>query len=67
MNEKAITEGVAETFSGWLWCREVTTCDLIESGIAKSFGSWLNTHSEELIEAIAERVAQCHKGGASDD
>lgn len=65
MNEKAITEGIAETFSGWLWCREVTTCDLIESGIAKSFDAWLNMHSDELIEAIAKQVARHGTGGGS--
>ena len=66
MNKDAIAQGIAETFSAWLWSREITTCGLIESGIAKSFDAWLNAHSDELIEAIAERVARHHVGGGSD-
>ena len=65
MNEDAIAQGIAETFSGWLWEREVTTRDLIESGIAKSFDAWLKAHSDELIEAIAKQVAQLRIDGGS--
>jgi hypothetical protein len=58
----ATTEGVALAFGEWLSLHDVTVPDVLELAIGNAFTVWLDAHAEEIIAAIAEKVA---RGGAT--
>lgn len=52
---RATTEGVAEAWVYWLDQHPVSVPELIHDAVTKAVTSWLNQHSEDLIDAIARR------------
>lgn len=52
---RATTEGVAEAWDWWLSQHDVSVPELIYDAVTKAVTSWLNTHEDDLIDAIARQ------------
>ncbi len=63
----AAIKGVSEAWDFWLSQHDVSTPECIVEAVGQAFTGWLNTHSDELIAAIAQAAADRHAppgGGA---
>ena len=52
-----IQEGVHEAFSDWILNHEISFPILLEDVVRDVFEQWLETHSTEIIAAIAKQNA----------
>jgi len=56
---EAIKDGVGQAFADLIgWTRDISTQYSIEAGVKDAFTTWLDTHTNEIIEAIARNQAQ---------
>lgn len=60
-NAKDTQEGVRDAFGFWLEQHPVTMWELLSDAIEKQFDSWLDCHTDEIVEAIAQRSADSAK------
>ena len=55
--ENATKKGVESAWDFWLGQHDYSVPATIEAAIVKAFSEWLEDHTEDLIEAIATKVA----------
>ncbi|WP_147944550.1 CHC2 zinc finger domain-containing protein [Microbispora sp. CSR-4] len=51
------TTGVTDAWAGWLLEHPVTVTDLVEDATEKAISTWLTANSDDLVAAIADRIA----------
>lgn len=55
--DEATMLGVRNAWDFWLSDRPISTWQCMVDGVEAAFKAWLNEHTLELIEAIADRAA----------
>ena len=55
--KSAVVEGIDKAWSFYLYDHPISVPQTIEDAVTKAFAEWLDDHSDELIEAIATKVA----------
>ena len=54
VKQESIQKGVADAFDFWLSQHPISFPEIIGDSMKKAFSEWLEAHSEEIIERIAE-------------
>jgi len=53
-----VQQGISAAFADWLGQHDVSVPDAIYVAAGSAFNTWLASHSDELVTAIAEAVAR---------
>ena len=58
MNAKATIQAITDAWSGWIYDHPVSVPQIIQDGINDAFRGWLDKNTDEIIERIADKLAE---------
>ena len=53
----ATVQGVTNSFDFWLSQHNISTMIDITDGVKEAFGQWLTNHTQEIVQALADMLA----------